>query len=111
MYAFSVVVNLGSESNFSMTLFDLEKEISPLQKMNKCPKDFKRTSVERFFRANGFNLDWCSFKLVCTLILYITYRLYLSCTFIDYKYIIIDLVFIIYFQHVYQVQITILDIS
>uniref|UniRef100_A0A2S2QI50 Epsilon-sarcoglycan n=1 Tax=Sipha flava TaxID=143950 RepID=A0A2S2QI50_9HEMI len=59
-----VVVNLGSHSNFSTILYDLEKEISPLQKMNKCPKDFKRTSVERFFRANGFNLDWCSFKLV-----------------------------------------------
>lgn len=60
----SVVVNLGSESNFSTTLYDLATEISPLQKMNKCPKDFKRTSVERYFRANGFNLDWCSFKLV-----------------------------------------------
>lgn len=60
----SVVVNLGSSSNFSTILYDLEKEISPLQKMNKCPKDFKRTSVERYFRANGFNLDWCSFKLV-----------------------------------------------
>ncbi|XP_026814739.1 epsilon-sarcoglycan [Rhopalosiphum maidis] len=59
-----VVVNLGSSSNFSTILYDLEKEISPLQKMNKCPKDFKRTSVERYFRANGFNLDWCSFKLV-----------------------------------------------
>jgi len=63
--SFSVVVNLGSKSNFSTILYDLEKEISPLQKMNKCPKDFKRTSVERYFRANGFNLDWCSFKLVC----------------------------------------------
>jgi len=61
----SVIVNLGSSSNFSTILYDLEKEISPLQKMNKCPKDFKRTSVERYFRANGFNLDWCSFKLVC----------------------------------------------
>ncbi|CAI6368956.1 unnamed protein product [Macrosiphum euphorbiae] len=59
-----VIVNLGSSSNFSTILYDLEKEISPLQKMNKCPKDFKRTSVERYFRANGFNLDWCSFKLV-----------------------------------------------
>ncbi|XP_022162756.1 epsilon-sarcoglycan [Myzus persicae] len=59
-----VIVNLGSTSNFSTILNDLEKEISPLQKMNKCPKDFKRTTVERYFRANGFNLDWCSFKLV-----------------------------------------------
>ncbi|VVC26480.1 Hypothetical protein CINCED_3A016265 [Cinara cedri] len=59
-----VVVNIGSHSNFSTILYDLEKEISPLQKLNKCPKDFKRTSVERYFRLKGFNLDWCSFKLV-----------------------------------------------
>lgn len=67
MNIFRVVVNLGSWSNFSTVLYDLKKEIGPLQKMNKCPKDFKRTSVERYFRFNGFNLDWCSFKLVCEL--------------------------------------------
>lgn len=60
-----VVVHLGSEANFSTILYDLKEEISKLQeKMSICPKDFKRTSVERYFRANGFNLDWCSFKLV-----------------------------------------------
>ncbi|XP_050429473.1 epsilon-sarcoglycan [Adelges cooleyi] len=59
-----VIVNIGCAANFSSSLYDLEKEISPLHKMNKCPKDFKRTSVERYFRANSFNLDWCSFRLV-----------------------------------------------
>lgn len=64
LFYLSVVVNIGSDSNFSTILYDLEKEISPLQKLKICPKDFKRTSVERYFRSNGFNLDWCSFKLV-----------------------------------------------
>lgn len=59
-----MVLRLGSRSNFSMDLFELEKEVKPLWKMSSCPRDFKRTSVERYFRNASFIMDWCSFRLV-----------------------------------------------
>ena len=30
----------------------------------QCPRDFKRTSVERHFREKGFAVDWCAFRLL-----------------------------------------------
>ena len=30
----------------------------------QCPRDFKRTSVERHFREKGFGVDWCAFRLL-----------------------------------------------
>lgn len=61
---FSVVIRLGSENVFSNELMELQEEVKPLWKVPSCPRDFKRTSVERIFRDAGFALDWCSFKLV-----------------------------------------------
>lgn len=58
------VVFLGSHSNFSSELFDLDLETTPLRKSSPCPRDFKRTTVERHFRAKGFALDWCEFRLM-----------------------------------------------
>ncbi len=29
-----------------------------------CPRNFKRTSVERYFREKGFAIDWCAFRLL-----------------------------------------------
>ena len=29
-----------------------------------CPRNFKRTSVERYFREKGFAIDWCAFRLM-----------------------------------------------
>ncbi|XP_076265296.1 sarcoglycan alpha isoform X1 [Rhynchophorus ferrugineus] len=59
-----VIVRLGSEIVFSSELLELQEEIRPLYKMQPCPRDYKRTSVERFFRDVGFALDWCSFRLI-----------------------------------------------
>ncbi|XP_065351126.1 alpha-sarcoglycan isoform X2 [Cloeon dipterum] len=58
-----VVLKLGSSKEFSPALRELQKEVKPLGKMSSCPRDFKRTSVERIFREQRFALDWCSFKL------------------------------------------------
>ncbi|KAF4530480.1 hypothetical protein B566_EDAN014682 [Ephemera danica] len=59
-----VVLRLGSASDFSPALRELQEEVKPLWKMgSSCPRDFKRTSVERLFREQGFALDWCSFRL------------------------------------------------
>lgn len=45
-----VVLILASASNFSSDLRDLDRETAPLRKLPSCPRDFKRTSVERHFR-------------------------------------------------------------
>lgn len=62
----SVVLTLGSNAEFSEVLRELEREVSPLWLLRQCPRDFKKTSSERYFRTKGFLLDWCSFKLVFT---------------------------------------------
>ncbi|XP_076295450.1 sarcoglycan alpha isoform X1 [Lasioglossum baleicum] len=59
-----VVVRLGSSMPFSQELNELQEEVKPLWKLPSCPRDFKRTSVERLFRESRFALDWCSFRLV-----------------------------------------------
>nr|CAI5848556.1 unnamed protein product [Callosobruchus analis] len=59
-----VVIRLGSQLPFSTELIGLQEEIKPLWKVPSCPRDFKRTSVERYFRDAGFALDWCSFRLI-----------------------------------------------
>ncbi|KAF7382697.1 hypothetical protein HZH66_013099 [Vespula vulgaris] len=60
-----VVMRLGSSVPFSQELIELQKEVKPLWKLlPSCPRDLKRTSVERLFREAGFLLDWCSFKLI-----------------------------------------------
>ncbi|CAH0387809.1 unnamed protein product [Bemisia tabaci] len=56
-----VVVRIGSEQEFSPALLALEQEVKPLWKLMFC--DFKRTSVERYFRSNDFYMDWCAFRL------------------------------------------------
>ncbi|KRT80087.1 hypothetical protein AMK59_8667 [Oryctes borbonicus] len=59
-----VVVRLGSKAQFSDELAKLQDEVRPLLKVSPCPRDFKRTTVERYFREAGFALDWCSFSLI-----------------------------------------------
>ncbi|XP_033321096.1 sarcoglycan alpha isoform X1 [Megalopta genalis] len=60
-----VVMRLGSSVPFSQELNELQEEVKPLwRKLSSCPRDFKRTSVERLFRESRFALDWCSFRLV-----------------------------------------------
>ncbi|XP_049824215.1 epsilon-sarcoglycan isoform X2 [Aethina tumida] len=59
-----VVIKLGSQEPFSTELLELQEEIRPLWKVPVCPRDFKRTSVERHFRSAGFALDWCMFRLI-----------------------------------------------
>ncbi|XP_046828684.1 epsilon-sarcoglycan isoform X2 [Vespa crabro] len=60
-----VVMRLGSSIPFSQELIELQEEVKPLWKLlPSCPRDFKRTSVERLFREAGFLLDWCSFRLI-----------------------------------------------
>ncbi|KAF3425724.1 hypothetical protein E2986_11017 [Frieseomelitta varia] len=59
-----VVIRLGSSMPFSQELNELQEEVKPLWKLPSCPRDFKRTSVERLFREAEFALDWCSFRLV-----------------------------------------------
>ncbi|XP_018570617.1 epsilon-sarcoglycan isoform X2 [Anoplophora glabripennis] len=57
-----VVVRLGSYEEFSPELLKLQEEVRPLWKLGSC--NFKRTSVQIIFRDNGFNLDWCFFRLM-----------------------------------------------
>ncbi|KAG7189986.1 hypothetical protein KM043_006144 [Ampulex compressa] len=59
-----VVIRLGSSVPFSQELNKLQEEVKPLWKLPSCPRDFKRTSVEKFFRDGNFTLDWCSFRLL-----------------------------------------------
>ncbi|XP_049862304.1 alpha-sarcoglycan isoform X2 [Schistocerca gregaria] len=61
-----VVLKLGSQVEFSAALIELQEEVKPLWKLLSCPRDFKRTTVDRFFRDAGFALDWCAFRLVIT---------------------------------------------
>jgi hypothetical protein len=63
-YYYRVFLTLGSNAEFSEVLRELEREVSPLWPLRQCPRDFKKTSSERYFRSKGFLVDWCSFKLV-----------------------------------------------
>ncbi|XP_075220419.1 sarcoglycan alpha isoform X2 [Lycorma delicatula] len=58
-----VVLRLGSSADFSHVLLDLQEEVRPLRKMYSC-RGFKRTTVERILRKDGFTLDWCAFRLI-----------------------------------------------
>ena len=55
---------IGSQANFSQDLLNLERETTPLRVLPSCPRNFKRTSVERYFREKGFAIDWCAFRLM-----------------------------------------------
>ena len=57
-------MKIGSKAKFSTALIELQDEVKPLWKLGSCPRDFKRTTVERLFRDEGFALDWCAFRLV-----------------------------------------------
>ncbi|PSN56245.1 hypothetical protein C0J52_00373 [Blattella germanica] len=67
-----VVVRIGSKAQFSSGLIELQDEVKPLWKLGSCPRDFKRTTVERFFRDEGFALDWCAFRLIISTALCLT---------------------------------------
>ncbi|XP_012281458.1 uncharacterized protein LOC105700309 isoform X4 [Orussus abietinus] len=58
------VLRLGSSVPFSQDLNVLQEEVKPLWKLSSCARNFKRTTVERWFREAGFVLDWCSFRLI-----------------------------------------------
>ncbi|XP_045506640.1 uncharacterized protein LOC123702859 [Colias croceus] len=62
-----LVVRLGSITPFSSELKRLREEVRPLSRLPSCPREFKRTTVERLFRDAGFTLDWCSFELYNTI--------------------------------------------
>lgn len=57
-----VIVQLGSNVEFSTRLKELQEEVRPLYKLITCT--FKRTSVQAIFENQGFKLDWCAFKLI-----------------------------------------------
>ncbi|XP_060528903.1 epsilon-sarcoglycan isoform X2 [Cylas formicarius] len=59
-----VIVRFGSEVVFSSELLELQEEVRPLYKVSPCPRGFKKTSVERYFKEAGFSMDWCSFRLI-----------------------------------------------
>ncbi|XP_018023790.1 alpha-sarcoglycan [Hyalella azteca] len=58
-----VYVSFGSDRPFSEALLQLQSEVSILLNRSPCPHYFKKTSYERYFRASGFAVDWCSFRL------------------------------------------------
>lgn len=60
-----VVLELGSSAPHSPRLQELERETSPLRRLNSC--SYKKTSEERGFRYAGFSIDWCSFRIFDTL--------------------------------------------
>ncbi|XP_046389938.1 epsilon-sarcoglycan isoform X2 [Ischnura elegans] len=60
-----VVLRVGSAHPFSVALLELQEEVRPLWRVGpSCPRDFKRTTVDRLFREEGFALDWCAFRLL-----------------------------------------------
>ncbi|XP_052892591.1 epsilon-sarcoglycan [Anopheles moucheti] len=59
-----VVVHLGSSTDFSPRMLELQEEVKPLYKISSCT--YKRTSVQTTFENSGFKLDWCAFRLVTT---------------------------------------------
>ncbi|CAB3222981.1 unnamed protein product [Arctia plantaginis] len=61
-----LVVRLGSSMPFSAELKRLREEVRPLSRLPSCPREYKRTTVERLFRDAGLTLDWCSFELYNT---------------------------------------------
>ncbi|XP_075986812.1 sarcoglycan alpha [Anticarsia gemmatalis] len=61
-----LVVRLGSSVPFSTELKRLREEVRPLSRLPSCPREYKRTTVERLFRDAGLTLDWCSFELYNT---------------------------------------------
>ncbi|XP_039760493.1 epsilon-sarcoglycan isoform X2 [Pararge aegeria] len=62
-----LVVRLGSSMPFSSELKRLREEVRPLSRLPSCPREYKRTTVERLFRDAGLTLDWCSFELYNTI--------------------------------------------
>ncbi|XP_037295880.1 alpha-sarcoglycan isoform X2 [Manduca sexta] len=62
-----LVVRLGSSTPFSSELMRLREEVRPLSRLPSCPREYKRTTVERLFRDAGLTLDWCSFELYNTI--------------------------------------------
>ncbi|KAJ0170910.1 hypothetical protein K1T71_013682 [Dendrolimus kikuchii] len=62
-----LVVRLGSSMPFSTELKRLREEVRPLSRLPSCPREYKRTTVERVFRDAGLTLDWCSFELYSTI--------------------------------------------
>ncbi|XP_068625653.1 alpha-sarcoglycan [Battus philenor] len=62
-----LVVRLGSSMPFSSELKRLREEVRPLSRLPSCPREYKRTTVERLFRDAGFTLDWCNFELYNTI--------------------------------------------
>ncbi len=58
-----VVVHVGSNKEFSAELYKLQSEVLPLWRLRPCPRDLKRTSMEKYFRGQGILSDWCSFQL------------------------------------------------
>ncbi|CAG0897062.1 unnamed protein product [Darwinula stevensoni] len=59
-----VRLRLASHAPFSEKLINLGKEVEPLYKHRPCPRNFKRSTAERFFRDQNFAVDWCSFELL-----------------------------------------------
>ncbi|CAH0721046.1 unnamed protein product, partial [Brenthis ino] len=62
-----LVIRLGSSMPFSSELKRLREEVRPLSRLPSCPREYKRTTVERLFRDAGLTLDWCSFELYNTI--------------------------------------------
>lgn len=62
-----LVIRLGSSTPFSSELKRLREEVRPLSRLPSCPREYKRTTVERLFRDAGLTLDWCSFELYNTI--------------------------------------------
>ncbi|KAF5286543.1 hypothetical protein FQR65_LT12547 [Abscondita terminalis] len=59
-----VVLRIGSKAHLSSELTKLQKEVKPLWKHTSCPRDFKRTTVERFFRTP--DLRWIGARFGCS---------------------------------------------
>lgn len=57
-----VIVHLGSNSQLSNRLLELNEEIKPLSKLSTCT--FKKTKVQTIFQNAGFQVDWCTFKII-----------------------------------------------
>lgn len=87
-FFFRVVIRLGSQEEFSNTLIELQEEVRPLSKLQYCPRDFKRTTVERLFRDENFILDWCNFKLVSFILFAKTKKNFIKQLFINSFYIL-----------------------
>lgn len=61
---FSVIVRIGSKTNYTEQLINLENEIRQIRNRNNCPRRYKTKMFEYIFGEKKLYVDWCHFRLL-----------------------------------------------